>query len=141
MPIDDAERQRRRSLLAAHYDSENDHDLERIMKTFSTNGEMIYNGQSFPDPESIRQAHAYIGFSPGGAFSGLRTLRDREHFTGDEIVVEGRLVGKHRGEFQGFPASGREVELPFIGFYRFGPDGKLESERIVMNLGPLGSPA
>src|SRR5262245_1634729 len=86
MPIDDNERQRRRKLLAAHYAVENHNDLDGIMGTFSAAGEMIYNGQSFPDAESIRQAHTYIGFSSAsGAFSGLRTVRDREHFTADEI--------------------------------------------------------
>jgi hypothetical protein len=63
MPIDDAERERRRALLHAHYDVENDHDLDRIMATFSTDAEMLYNRQSFGDPESIRTAHACIGLS------------------------------------------------------------------------------
>ena len=56
MPIDDAERERRRALLHAHYDVENDHDLDGIMATFSTDAEMLYNRQSFGDPESIRGA-------------------------------------------------------------------------------------
>jgi hypothetical protein len=29
------------------------------------------------------------------------------------------------------------VELPFVAFYRFDDNGKLTSERVVMNLGPL----
>ena len=99
---------------------------------------MIYNRQSFPDDAGIRQAHAYIGFAAGGAFGGLRTIADREHFTADEIVVEGRLCGTHVGEFQGFPPTGREVELPYVAFYRFDAAGKLVSERVVMNLGTLG---
>jgi len=141
MPIDQAEHKRRRALLDAHYHAENDHDLDRIMKTFSTNAEMLYNGQPFRDHESIRQAHGYIGMSSAaGAFRGIRTVADHVHFTLDEIVVEGRLCGRHGGEFQGFPATGRDVELPFVAFYRFGDDGKLMSERVVMNLGPLGGP-
>jgi hypothetical protein len=139
MPIDGAERERRRALLAAHYESENEHDLDGIMQTFSTTGEMIYNGQAFGDPESIRLGHTYIGFSSAqGAFSDVHVTRDREHVTDDEIVVEGRLQGIHRAEFQGFAPTQRTVELPFIAFYRFASDGKLVSERVVMNLGPLG---
>ena len=42
MPIDDAERERRRALLHAHYDVENDHDLDRIMATFPTDAEMLW---------------------------------------------------------------------------------------------------
>ncbi len=139
MPISDAERQRRRALLDAHYEPENDHDLDRIMETFSNEAEMIYNGQAFRGHDAIRATHAYIGFSSTpGAFRGIRNVRDREHVTDDEIVVEGRLCGTHVGEFQGFPPTNRDVELPFVAFYRFDEDQKLVSERVVMNLGSLG---
>jgi steroid delta-isomerase-like uncharacterized protein len=140
MPIDERERARRRGLIEAHYAAENAHDLERIMATFSPSAEMIYNRQSFPESEAIRLAHGYIGFSAAaGAFTGIDNVIDGEHFTDDEIVIEGRLRGTHTGEFQGFPPSGRAVELPFVAFYRFDRDGKLTSERVVMNLGPLGA--
>lgn len=140
MPIDEGERARRRALIEAHYAAENAHDLERIMATFSPRGEMLYNRQSFPEPEAIRLAHGYIGFSDAaGAFAGIHNEIDAEHFTDDEIVVEGRLCGTHAGEFQGFAPTGRAVELPFVAFYRFDAAGKLVSERVVMNLGPLGA--
>jgi hypothetical protein len=140
MPIDDTERARRRGLVAAHYAAENARQLERILATFSPEAEMLYNRQSFATPETIGLAHGYIGFSDaGGAFAGLHNVVDGEHFTDDEIVIEGRLCGEHVGEFQGFAPSGRAVELPFVAFYRFDTAGKLVSERVVMNLGPLGA--
>ncbi len=140
MPIDDAERARRRRLLHAHYAVENVNDLAGIMATFSPDAEMIYNRQSFPVPDAIAGGHAYIGFAgTGGAFTGIRNIIDAEHCTDDEIVVEGRLCGTHVGEFQGFPPTGRAVELPFVAFYRFDAAGKVVSERVVMNLGTLGA--
>jgi hypothetical protein len=140
MPIDDAERARRRALLHAHYTAENANDLDRVMETFSTDTEMLYNRQSFRGHDPIRQAHTYMGFSAQGAFRALRTVADHEHFTANEIVIEGRLCGKHVGEFEGFPATNRDVELPYVAFYRFDEHGKLESERVVMNLGSLRRP-
>ncbi len=137
MPIDDSERQRRRALLRAHYAAENEHDLARIMTTFSPAGVMLYNRQAFPDADSIARAHGSMGFATGGAFQDLHTIADHEHFTDDEIVVEGRLTGRHVGEFQGFPPTNRDVELPFVAFYRFDAAGKLASERVVMDLGAL----
>jgi hypothetical protein len=138
MPIDAQERKRRHALLQAHYAAENDHDIERIMNTFSKDGVMLYNRQSFPSDETIRWAHGYIGMTAApGAFGGLFNVIDAEHFTDDEIVVEGRLTGKHSSEFLGFPPTDREIELPFVAFYRFDAQGKLTSERVVMNLGPL----
>lgn len=138
MPVDHTERERRRALVRAHYAAENAHDAEGVMATFANDAVMLYNGQAFPTDETIRWAHGYIGMSAAsGAFGGLRAHIDAEHFTDAETVVEGRLTGTHDGEFLGFPATGRDVELPFVAFYRFDADGKLTSERVVMNLGPL----
>ena len=138
MPIDDRERERRRALVRAHYAVENDHDLDAIMRTFAADGVMLYNRQEFPSDETIRSAHGYIGMSAApGAFSGLRGIIDAEHFTDTETVVEGRVCGRHSREFLGFSPTERDVELPFVAFYRFDANGKLTSERVVMNLGPL----
>ncbi len=138
MPIADSEKTRRRALLKTHYDAENSHDMKGIMATFSPVGEMLFNRFPFTDPQSIRDAHALIGFyGTGGAFEDIHNCIDGEHFTNDEIIVEGRLCGKHVGEFQGIEATGRNVELPFVCFYHFDKTDKLISERVVMNLGVL----
>ena len=138
MPITDSEKTRRRALLKTHYDVENDHDMDGIMATFAPEGVMLYNRIPFTGPQSIRGAHGLIGFSGAdGAFKDIHNYIDVEHFTEDEIIVEGRLCGKHVGEFQGIEATGRNVELPFVAFYRFDKTDKLISERIVMNLGSL----
>lgn len=137
--VSDAERARRRGLVKAHYAAENAHDIARIMATFSPDAAMRYNAHVFSDPESISQAHAYIGMTAApGAFSGLVTHIDREHHSAEEIIIEGRLTGTHSADFEGFAASGRDVVLPFVAFYRFDAAGKLVDERVVMNLGPLG---
>ncbi len=138
MPITDSEKTRRRALLKTHYDVENDHDMNGIMATFSPDAEMLYNRTPFTDPKSIRDAHVLIGFSGAdGAFEDVHAYIDGEHFTDDEIIVEGRLCGKHVGKFQGIEATGRNVELPFVAFYHFDKTDKLISERVVMNLGAL----
>src|SRR5262249_22602656 len=93
----------------------------------------------FADHDSIRQAHAYMGFSAVGAFRGLRAIVEREHFTPEEIVVEGRLCGRQVGEFQGHPPTNTEVELPYVPFYRCDGAGKLVCERVVMTPGPLAA--
>ena len=141
MAIDDRERERRRALVRVHYAAENDHDLDRIMATFSKHGVMVYNRQTFPSDETIRLAHSYMGMSAvPGALAGLRAIIDEEHFTDAETVIEGRICAKHSREFLGFAPTQRDVELPFVAFYRFDANGKLASERVVMNLGPLHTP-
>ena len=138
MPITDSEKTRRRALLKTHYDVENDHDMDGIMATFAPESVMLYNRIPFTDPQSIRAAHVRIGLSgTDGAFKDIRHYIDVEHFTEDEIIVEGRLCGKQVGEFHGIEATGRNVELPFVAFYHFDKTDKLISERLVMNLGVL----
>ena len=138
MPITDSEKTRRRALLKTHYEFENSHDMNGIMATFSPEAEMLYNRAPFTNPQSIRYAHGLLGFSgTGGAFEDVHNYIDGEHFTDDEIIVEGRLCGKHVDDFQGIRATGRSVELPFVAFYHFDKTDKLISERVVMNLGVL----
>jgi ketosteroid isomerase-like protein len=138
MTITDAERDRRRRLLAAHVAAENNGDTAAVMDTFHDDAVMLYNSVPFRSKDEIRAAHEYLGFAAGGgAFAAPKNLVDRQSFTDTDIVVEGRLVGVHQGEFLGFAPSGQEVELPFVAFYCFGDDGLLSSERVVMNLGPL----
>jgi len=55
----------------------------------------------------------------------------------ERAVVRWRFRGTHVGEGLGIPATGRSFELRAVGFYHFDRDGKLKSERVVMNLGPL----
>ena len=138
MPIDAREQERRRALIKEHYAAENDHDLDRIMDTFADDAVMHYNHLPFEGDERIRGAHVLMGMSASpGAFSGVRAIIDEEHYTDEETVVEGRMFGKHANEFLGYTPTERDVELPFVAFYRFDNNGKLTSERIVMNLGPL----
>ena len=138
MPITDSDKTRRSALLEAHYAVENDHDMNGIMATFAPESVMLYNRIPFTDPQSIRDAHRLLGLSgTDGAFKDNHNYIDGEHFTEDEIIVEGRLCGKHVRKFQGIEATGRNVELPFVAFYRFDKTDKLISERIVMNLGVL----
>ena len=138
MSIDERERERRRALVRAHYTAENEHDLDQIMATFSNDAVTIYNRQTFTSDDTIRWAHGYIGMTAApGALDGLRAVIDGEHFTDAETVIEGHLSGKHSRAFLGFAPTQRDVELPFVAFYRFDADGKLTSERVVMDLGPL----
>ncbi|CDO58732.1 hypothetical protein BN1012_Phect518 [Candidatus Phaeomarinobacter ectocarpi] len=138
MTVSDTEKARRSALLKHHYEVENNHDIDGIMATFSPRGEMHYNRQTFADPDSIKAAHGLIGlWGTDGAIEGGQNHIDHEHFTDDEVIVEGRLCGKHVLAFQGIEASGRNVELPFVAFYKFDETDKLVSERVVMNLGSL----
>lgn len=38
---------------------------------------------------------------------------------GDKVVVRARVMGTHKGDFNGIPATGKAVDLPFVIIYRF----------------------
>lgn len=141
MPVEENERARRHALLARHYAAENRHEIEKIMDTFAPDATMIYNRQVYQGVDAIALAHAYFGFSNQGAFAHPTNTIDRESISDRDIIVEGTFRGKHIGEFLGFAPTEREVELPFVAIYEFDHAGKLISERVVMNIAPLGAPA
>ncbi len=66
---------------------------------------------------------------------------------GDKVVERWTARGTHRGEFQGLPATGRQVVVPGTVFYRI-TDGKIvefrgQFDRMAMmeQLGILLAPA
>ena len=133
---------RRRALLQAHYAAENAHDLDAHHEDLlAATPRCSTTASRSPSHDSIRcGARLHRLRCGGGAFAGIR---DRHRRTSTSPTtrssIEGRLCGTHVGEFQGFAPTGRDVELPFVAFYRFDAAGKLASERVVMNLGPLGA--
>ena len=138
MPIDETERQRRRTLVQAHMDAENARDLEAIMATFSADAQLLLNGVPVTTPDALRQFHVLGGMTAQpGALLGTRVLPEREHITDDEIVIEGRLAGQHVGPFFGMPPTNAMIELFYTAIYRFDTAGKLASECVTMNWGPL----
>jgi hypothetical protein len=144
MPTDHTERERRRRLVRLHMDAENRHDLDAIIETFTADGEMLFNTTAFRGEGPLRLGHTLFGMSAApGALSGTRVVPEHEHFTDEEIVIEGLVVGRHVGDILGFPPTNREVQLPYVAIYRFDDRGKLASERIVMDFssfaGGMGS--
>ena len=57
------------------------------------------------------------------AFPDHHTTLEDVLVDGDRVVVRGTDRGTHRGEFMGFPASGREVTTTWIEIFRM-EDGK-----------------
>lgn len=60
---------------------------------------------------------------------------------GDKVAVRALFAGTHSGEFNGIPATGKTVQLPFIAIYRF-EGGKIVEHWLEANhlalLGQLG---
>jgi predicted ester cyclase len=51
---------------------------------------------------------------------------------GDKVAVRARFMGTHSGEFNGIPATGKSVELPFTIIYRM-ENGKIAEHWLEAN--------
>ena len=62
------------------------------------------------------------------AFPDLETIIEELIAEGDTVVRRGHFRGTHRGEFQGIPATGKQVTVPMIAIERI-VDGKVVEHR------------
>lgn len=73
-------------------------------------------------------------------YSGIRSAVPDAHYEvddliadDDKVVVRWRLLGTHKGDFQGIPPSGRPIVLKGIAIYRV-EDGMLKERWVVSDL-------
>ena len=123
----------RERVLADHLRTENEHDLDGIMATFTPAATLVLNGQTFTGTDLIRRAHAAFGFGEGGGFSDLRIAEVKRHAAPSAIVIEERLSGRHTGTWEGLAATGRTFEVPLCTVYQFAADGRLEAEHVYFD--------
>ena len=139
--LSEAERARRRRLeqaLSRHVQAQNDHDLERLMRTTAGDAEIILNGQVFDTPEAIR-AH-YVEFGMSREKGGLVDPQVKIHegyFTDDAILTRGSIRGRHVGSVDGLPSTGLQVEMAYMAFFQFDRASRLLSKRMTLDRAAL----
>jgi predicted ester cyclase len=67
-----------------------------------------------------------------GGFPQYRIKAEDMIEEGDKVAIRGRFMGTHSGEFNGIPATGKTVELPFIIIYRI-EGGKIAEHWLEAN--------
>lgn len=89
-------------------------------------------------PEGLRGIEAYRealrGFAQG--FPDLQHRIDSIAVDGDVVLTEWTVVGTHKGEFAGVPASNKRVTMKTAGAYVV-RDGKIVEERAYFNVADL----
>lgn len=118
-----------RRTLDVHLRAENSHDVDAILSTFSEESEVVWGGRSYRGLDAIRKLHNGMGFGNNGAFSDLQVIERRRHELGSIVIVEQILSGRHTGQWEGVPATGRIFEVPVCTVYEFDEAGVLVSER------------
>lgn len=120
-------------LLREHHEAETTHNIHRITDTYGEHSRMVFNGVGYDGLDALEKAHIAVGFGNEGTFSDIALEIFKYHQSEDAITVEFGLKARHAGEFEGIPATGKQIEIPVVGVYIFDVAGKLVQENITFD--------
>jgi steroid delta-isomerase-like uncharacterized protein len=125
---DEVERQRE-AVVRRHMESENVHDFDATIGTFShPRYEIVPTGAVYDGEEAVR---AYFKESRA-AFPDQRNELISLRHAGDAVVVEFWLLGTHRGPLMGLAPTGREFRCRMTAFFVFEGPG-IVCERVYFD--------
>ena len=122
-------RERREAVVREHMESENVHDFDTTLDTFShPRYEIIPTGEVHDGPEQVM---AYFKESRT-AFPDQRNELISLRHADDAVIVEFDLKGTHKGTLRGFEPTGREFTCRMAAFFLF-EDDRLVCERVYFD--------
>ena len=133
MPPNTEVRAAREALVLEHMESENQHDFDATLSTFShPRYELIATGEVYDGEAAVRGYYA----STRTAFPDQRNEVIAFHHTDDGVIVEFDLLGTHTGELAGFAPTGREFRCRMVALFLF--DGEaINCERVYFDSGTI----
>ena len=122
-------RNRREAVVREHMESENHHDFDTTIGTFSRpRYELIATGDVYDGEEEVR---GYFAESRA-AFPDQRNELIALHHSDDAVIVEFDLLGTHLGKLRAFPPTGKEVRCRCTAFFLFEGD-RITCERVYFD--------
>ena len=126
-------RERREAVVREHMESENVHDFDTTLDTFShPRYEIIPTGDVYDGPEEVM---AYFAESRA-AFPDQRNELIEMHHADDAVIVEFDLKGTHLGPLRGIPATGRAFTCRTLAIFEFEGEG-IVCERVYFDTGTI----
>jgi steroid delta-isomerase-like uncharacterized protein len=126
-------RARREATVREHMESENRHDFDATIATFShPRYELIATGQVFDGEEEVRRYFA----GSRGAFPDQRNELIALRHSDDAVIVELDLLGTHLGPLGGIEATGKEFRCRMTAYFLF-DDDRLTCERVYFDSGTI----
>ena len=118
----DALSERREAVVREHMDSENRHEFDATLETFShPRYEIVPTGDVYDGPDEVMGYYQ----ESRAAFPDQRNEVISLRHADDAVVVEFDLKGTHRGPLRGFEPTGREFTCRMVAIFEF------EGDRIV----------
>jgi steroid delta-isomerase-like uncharacterized protein len=116
------ERSRREAVVREHMESENHHDFDTTIGTFShPRYEIVPTGEVYDGEAAVRSYYEETRRAFPDQRNELVSLRHAD----DAVIVEFDLLGTHRGPLRSLPPTGRSFRARMTAFFIF------EGERIV----------
>jgi steroid delta-isomerase-like uncharacterized protein len=129
MSVDAAVRARREEIVRRHMESENTHELEVTLGTFShPRYELVATGQVYDGDAQVREYFRETRAAFPDQRNELISLRHAD----DAVVVEFWLLGTHRGPLMGIPATGKAFRSRMTAFFIFDGEG-IVCERVYFD--------
>jgi steroid delta-isomerase-like uncharacterized protein len=132
--MEDGLRQRRLEVLAAHFQSEVDHDWDTCIGTFNGHPryEIMPTGQVFDGEQDVRNYHR----RQREAFPDQRHENARFHCADDTVIAEFDLLGTNTGPLLGRPPTGKAFRVPAIAVFFFDGD-HITNERVYLDIASM----
>jgi steroid delta-isomerase-like uncharacterized protein len=128
--VDQALRDQREAVVREHMDSENRHDFDATIATFShPRYELIATGDVYDGEEEVRGYFA----ATRSAFPDQRNEVRAMHHADDGVIVEFDLLGTNTGSLRGLPPTGKEFRCPMVALFLFGADDRIVCERVYFD--------
>jgi len=127
--VDEALQARREAVVREHMDSENRHDFDATIATFShPRYELIATGDVYDGEEEVRQYFA----ATRAAFPDQRNELHAMHQSDDGVIVEFDLLGTNTGSLRGLPPTGKDFRCRMVALFLFDDDG-IVCERVYFD--------
>ena len=107
----------------------NEHNVHGVAHLFAKNFRHHFK---MPLPDGLAGFQA-IGSVMNGAFPDVEVSEKDLIAAGDRVIERSEVVGTHRGDFMGIPATNRRVSWSEIHIYRL-EDGKIAEHWVELSM-------
>jgi steroid delta-isomerase-like uncharacterized protein len=128
-PPDPDLRTRREAVVREHMESENHHDFDTTIGTFShPRYEIVPTGDLYDGEDAVRAYYEETRRAFPDQRNELVSLRHAD----DAVIVEFDLLGTHRGPLRSLPPTGRSFRARMTAFFIFEGE-QIVSERVYFD--------
>jgi steroid delta-isomerase-like uncharacterized protein len=126
-------RDRREAVVREHMESENRHEFDVTLRTFShPRYELIATGEVYDGEEEVAGYYQ----ASRAAFPDQRNELLAMHHSDDAVIVEFDLLGTHKGPLRGIPPTGREFRCRMVSLFLFEGD-RIVCERVYWDVATI----